>query len=275
MPVVPSSAYVTVEAVLNLARTLINDALVTIGGEVLTDTAPFTFPMLNSAALYAEMELANRGVETFVKETILGPLVAMAMPGGAPLDPGTQVNLSDTGYFNGNINFNPPQLPTDLLEPLALWERQSTSTTEWTPFGSDQQWLPVTQMQDGMPSVVQGPRFNMWEWRQDAIYLPGAIQSNDLRLRYQSQGLQFVLPSDSVQIRGGTNMLANLLAAIFTHSRNPMMAQTFGAAGDKMIDQIATMSTRQKSRVTQTRQAYGRSWRGVSPSRGGSGRGNC
>src|SRR5579871_3005747 len=221
MPVVPTSAYATVESVTNLARALVNDMMVNTAGEILTDTAPFTFPMLNTAARYFTRKLRNRGFLTFVKETVLTPITPIAVA-----DPGTQVNISDTGYFNGVTNVKPPQLPTDMTEPVNLWERQT---------GSVAQWEFMTEMPDGLPSIVQTIRLGMWEWRQDAIWMPGATESRDLRLRYNAEGATFVTPSDSLLVRDSTDALANLLAAVFVNSRSPQMAASFSSAGDEII----------------------------------------
>src|SRR5690242_19090780 len=96
MPGVPTTSYATVEQVTDLARAIVNDMIIDHTGEVLTDAAPFTFPLLNEAASYMEGELILRGVTTFVKETVLTPVLAIAVT-----DPGVQVNISETGYFDG------------------------------------------------------------------------------------------------------------------------------------------------------------------------------
>src|SRR6185437_10181830 len=113
MPVVQTTAYVSVETALNLARALVNDMMVSTGGEILTDNAPFTFIMLNEAADYLQKELENHGLMTFVRETVIG-----SIPIAHFNDPGINVNLSDSGFFDGYQNFNPPQLPADVLEPI-------------------------------------------------------------------------------------------------------------------------------------------------------------
>ena len=68
MPVPQTTAYCSVEQVYALARALVNDMLVDQSGEILTDSAPFMFPLLNSAARYfTERKMAEYGVKTFVK----------------------------------------------------------------------------------------------------------------------------------------------------------------------------------------------------------------
>lgn len=243
MPVLPSSAYTTVESALLTARALINDMMVSQAGEILTDTAYFTFPMLNNAALYMENELKNRGVKTFIKETVLTiPIL------GVPVNPSVQTYLSDGGFFNGTTQANPPQLPTDLQEPQLLWERQTAS---------DEGWIPMQEFPDGLPSWNQGTRIACWEWRSDRIYMPGAVQLEDMKIRYESDSMQFILPTDVVMVRGANSALANLLAAVYVNSRSPGDGAGFAAAGDTFIQQIALENTRARQRMTLTRQSYG------------------
>lgn len=245
MPVVPSTAYGTVEGALNLARALVNDMIVSSSGEILTDTAPFTFPLLNDAADYVQKELMNRGMNTFVKETILASVLPIAV---SPADPGAQVNISDSGYFDGVANHASPVVPFDLIVPQFLWERQT---------GTQELWVPMQQVLDGLPAVVQNARLGIWEWREDAIFMPGATQSEDVRLRYESETLSFQTTTDVILIRGINSAFANRLAYKFLLSRGSPIAATFSAEADKCILQLATAYSRQKQRVPAVRRRYG------------------
>lgn len=254
MPSLGTTAYGTVEGVNNLARALVNDMLMSTAGEILTDGAPFTFPMLNMAADYFTRKLASNGVKTFVKETVLTPVTACNFPnlglGGA--DPGQQVNISDAGYFDGSNQNYPPNLPSDMLEPVDLWERTT---------GSLETWRAMKECTDGLPSVMQGERQGFWEWRTEMIWMPGATQTNDLKLRYVGSSTQFATPQDTVLIRGAQSAMANYLAAVFVNTRNPTAAASFSAAGDDFTDMIIRENTHALQRVTVTRKSYGRGYR--------------
>ena len=243
MPGLGSSAYTTLEGVLNASRALVNDMLTGTGGEILTDNAPFTFPMINLAADYLCKKLSNNGMQVFTLETVLTPVLAIAVN-----DPGVQVNISDTGYYDGVSNHAAPQLPVDLLEPIDLWERQTGSTDFWNP---------MVPYPDGLPSVIQNATLGIWEYRGEAIYMPGATQSNDVRLRYKSMSITFVTPNDSVLIRGAQSCLANYLAAIFVNSRNPSAGVAFSEAGDAYAAQLVTAEVRSQQRIPVTRRSYG------------------
>lgn len=213
------------------------------GGEILTDTAPFTFPMVNDALDWFQNEVGNHGIDSFTKETILTPVLPIAVN-----DPGVEVNISDTGYFDGVNNFETPQVPTDLLVPKRLWERQ-TGTTEV--------WRPMQEVLDGLPSVCQGDRLGIWEWRTDGLYMPGAMKSNDIRLRYAGSQGQLATPQDVLLFRGANGPIAYKLVSIFLFSKNPEAATAAGAEAKLRVGQLATRNARMKQRVTTTRRSYG------------------
>src|SRR5580693_7862523 len=123
MPVLASSAYNTAEDVLNRIRVIINDSEIA-GGDVLTDTAPFTFTLLNGAYERVQLELAKAGVETFTLEWWL-----IGLPTMPTVDPEARMVIDDTGcnilYPDGvgDVFSMTPQLPTNLVLPLELYER--------------------------------------------------------------------------------------------------------------------------------------------------------
>ena len=246
MPVVGSSAYVSLESVTNLIRAICNDMIYSQAGEIITDTSNYMFPLLNDSLEWFQNEVNNHGVTTFEKETFLtGVTPAAFVPAN---DPGQQVNISDTGYFDGTLNHLSPQLPVDLLEPTRLWERQ-TGTTE--------AWIPVSNRPDGLPSQTPTSRFAMWEWRQDAINLPGAVQSNDLRLRYVGSHAVLVTPMDTLYFRGATGAMAYKTVATYLASKNPEAATEAMKEATLRLSQITTRSTRMKQRQSNSRRSYG------------------
>ena len=222
-----------------------NDMIVSAGGEILTDTAPFTFPFLNEATDYVQKELMNHGMNVFEKETILASVTPIAV-----IDPGVQVDISESGYFDGVNNNASPTIPVDLIMPTRLWERQT---------GSQELWLPMTQILDGLPAVVQTSRLGMWEWREDGLYMPGATQSEDIRLRYLSETISFSSVDDIILIRGVNSPIANRIAYKFTLSRGSPLATQFKADADAGILQICTTNARMKQRASVVRKRFGSS----------------
>lgn len=243
MPIIVSSAYVSIGEVLKLVRTITNDMIYSQAGEILTDTGNLTFPILNDALEWFQNEVNNHGVETFRKETILSPITAITVN-----DPGTQVAVSDTGYFDGITDNPSPVVPEDLLVPIRVWERQT---------GSVEDWIPMTQRLDGLPSMSQGARLNMWEWREDQIVMPGATQSNDLRLRYDGSMARFATVDDILYFRGGCGPIAYKMAAIYLVSKNSDMAQLMDKEASNRLQQLNTRSARMKQRAPVSRRSYG------------------
>lgn len=246
MPVIPSSAYVSVESITNLIRAISNDMIFTQAGEILTDSANFMFPLLNDSLEWFQNEVNNHGVTTFEKETFLAGITAAAfVPAN---DPGQQVNVSDTGYFDGTLSHASPQLPVDLLQPLRLWERQSSTTENWVPMG---------MRLDGLSSQTPSSRFGQWEWRQDGLYMPGAIQSNDLRLRYAAAHAVLVTPLDTLYFRGAVGAIAYKTVATYLASKNPEQAAAAQSEAKIRLGMITLRSSRMKQRGNVSRQSYG------------------
>ena len=248
MPVIPSSAYISVESVTNLIRAIANDMLYSQAGEILTDTANFMFPLLNDSLEWFQNEVNNHGVTTFEKETFLTSVTPAAFTPAN--DPGQQVNISDTGYYDGAVDHALPQLPVDLYVPLRMWERQT---------GSTENWVPMRNVPDGLPSQTPSSRFGMWEWRQDGLYMPGATQENDLRLRYTGTHAILVTPNDTLYFRGATGSIAYKTVAVYLSSKDPEAAQAAMAEATLRLNQIATRSARMKQRQQNSRRAYGSS----------------
>jgi hypothetical protein len=226
-----------------LIRALANDAIFSQAGEILTDTSTLLFPLMNDGIEWMSAELDNSGVDTFTKEIILASVTAVPI-----VDPGLQVNISDTGYFDSSVNRAAPQFPTDGVNPLFIWERKT---------GSTEQWVPMEQILMGLPSVVQSSRLKLWEWRQDGLYMPGATQSNDLRVRYSSSHPQLVSPTDTLQVRNAIGPVAYKTVASYLISKNPEAAQLAMAEARDRLALITNRSARQKQTSPAIRQSYG------------------
>jgi len=74
----------------------------------------------------------------------------------------------------GTLSMVFPNPPTDMIVPVALEERKLGDTGVFTPM-RQKDWEPNV-------SAVQTLRF--WAWREMEIKLRGAIQDNEVRLKY-------------------------------------------------------------------------------------------
>lgn len=209
MPVVvpgkTSQNYPTLEGVMNLVRSILNDAFAgatgTPGeGQIITDNAtisPATLPFLNSAIREVYRKMRIVGSPTLIRDNYLligitpvnGPL-GLAVP-----DPTIQVRIGFDGYDDGSGTINTNlQLPADLIMPIKLWERLSLS---------EETFDGMHEATDGLPPRYQRINFVDWEYRgttggqNDSIYLVGAIETRDMRIRYQAYMPEFFASSQN------------------------------------------------------------------------------
>lgn len=246
MPIVVSTAYATVESVTNLMRVIANDMIYSTAGEILTDNANFMLATLNDSLEWFYNECNNHGIDTFKFETFLLSLTpANFLPAN---DPGQQVHLDDTGYFDGQSYSLTPQLPTDLLQPTRMWERQSNSS---------ENWIPMADMADGLPSQTPGNRFGMFEFRQDGLYMPGATQTNDLRLRYVGTHPTITSVNDTLLFRGATGPMAYKSVALYLSSKNEEASDKANSEANLRMSQLFSRNSRMKQRQSVSRKSYG------------------
>ncbi len=222
----PTTPYDTVEAVMQAARVRLNDAIQSIGGDIFTDTAPFSQQISNNAYRRLQDVLANSGYTRLMQETIFA-----TVPPCSSFDYGSQVYLNWAGYNNSSSPFSSPALPQDMIAPLSIWERFS---------GSVGNYSPMDQVYNGLPTVAKGQLNKVWEWRADTIYMPGATGFTDIRLRYAAYLSDFVANSpilatpwygQPVQIMRSLNALAWFMCGEFARSRSDLDAGFFDQAG--------------------------------------------
>ncbi|MDR5729441.1 MAG: hypothetical protein RB191_18665 [Terriglobia bacterium] len=187
MAIGSGNPYPAIQQVTNLVRSQVQDDMMgltgTIGeGQIFIDNAAVSVTMMNffGAALRTmcrKMRTAIAPVLIFDNVVILGipPLVSPTQGSAAP-DPSIQVSLGYLGYFNGLTYNSSFLLPVNCLMVERLWERVN---------GSNDDFRPMNQQPQGLPSRYQDVYNLYWEWRQDSIWMPGSIETMDLRMRYQ------------------------------------------------------------------------------------------
>lgn len=223
----------TIEYILDTARTRLNDAIQAIGGDVLTDNAPFTTVMTNSAWRRFQRKLASFGYTVLEDEFILPSLPPVYALSGTP-DPGTQVYLDWAGYWNGQSLNTAFVLPQNMIGPLDCWERIS---------GTAGSYLEMDQILKGLPAVPQQNWNQLWEWRNDALYMPGALTNTDFRCRFQSYFGDFeeisVNPSQVVPIVQCNDPFSWYICSEMANSRGDLDAKFFDTMADAATAMIA------------------------------------
>ena len=247
MTQVAEGTYPVAEDVMELARAAVNDMLRTAAGSILTDTAPFTIPMLNSAVRRTQRYLANNGLLSNVVDNAI--LAAIPVVGNQ--DPATQVTISATGYFNGVNTFSNPVLPPDLILPLSLAQRQT---------GSGAQYTPMTPAKGPLMSRVPGPYYGEWEWRQDQICMIGSTNIMDIRVRYEGRLARISKTADltqtTINIRDGEDALAFGLVRLYAFSRGAAQRQEAQAAWVAECDELINRYVRKDQRIAVRPQGY-------------------
>jgi len=254
MPVIPPPAGAlpldTADTVLNFARARINDAITGISGNLLSDSQPYTFVLLNAAFRHLQEDLANAGNPAFINEAVILNLPVVALT-----DPSVQVWMSCQYFFDGSSYYNDPLaplLPFDCILPLRLWERQSNT---------QQVFSEMQPVNDGLPDNVKTNYLGLWDWRQNAIYMPGALIQKDLRVRYASYLPDIASDGTAlVPIIRCADALANYVAAEFCMSRGApdaaAQAGSFLTMGQQSMKRMTNRDARREQRGNHRRRGY-------------------
>jgi len=185
LPIPPADNLTTI---LNAARAYASDKLSSLyptGGKILDNTDAFSQQIVNNGWRKMQEQLADWGNTAFKQEVIFTgfPIITSANPGAA-VDPAAQVYINWSGYFNGAVFVpSPPApaglaLPADCTRPLKIWERPSGYNA---PFPTE----PMGVALDGLPTYQKGLWLGGWEWRANAVYMPGSLLVEDLRMLYR------------------------------------------------------------------------------------------
>ena len=208
------------------------------------------FLLLNSAYRYVQDKIANEGYETPIKEAVLSNVTAMPT---AVQDTSTRVYIGYDVYFDGQNNNTPavdgtPVLPSDLLVPLVVKERQT---------GAGNLFRDMGMANDGLSLRMQTVFMNEWDWRDDKLYMIGSTQALDLWMRYQAFFPEITAGTDQIKIFHGGNAVAYTLANRYSSPRGGDLSGHFTAERDEEIRQIVIRTARKNMRKNQRRQPYG------------------
>ena len=233
----------TLETCVNTARVRLNDAIASLAGDILTDSAAFTLTAINAAWRRFQERSVNYGTSWFTTEVILPsvPLVTST-------DTGTQVWFNWANYFDGTANQSAPVLPQNFIAPEILWER-ATSTA---PTGS---FFPMDRMLNGLPAIPKLALNKSWEWRNGTIYMPGAIVITDIRMRFAAFLADFVAPgttpfaSQPVPVLRALNPFAWLICSEVAKSRGDLDAAQFDQAAEDALMQLFNLDPQQSRSI--------------------------
>ena len=230
---------------MNLARVRVNEAMNTLAGDILTDTAVFTSTMLNGAWRWFQDRVYSAGGEKPV-----GEVGVFGLPARVSDDVANQAWISWNGCSDGVNEYPSPTLPPDLYDPLSVWRRPSGSFT----FPS----RPMRFATDGLPRYLD---CDVHDWRKDVLYFYAASYSQDLWIRYYAylQPLNISIPTNLVEYAGCQDCLAARVGFEYTNARNPGSpgAEKLESWADKAFDQISQRISRRQQHKSITRRPYG------------------
>jgi len=259
-PIGGANNYPSLESIANLVRSIINDdmpgATSTPGeGQILTDSSITLQNFMNSAIRETYRDVRIMGQPTLIRDNyILFSLPAInSSRGVGVMNPAVQVSLQNIGFFDGlqvNPNFT---LPSDFLFPLEMWERSAGSNN---PFGI------MTQSHGALSPRNQTYALGDWEWRGDAIWMNGAVNPRDVRLRYVAQFPTLVFPTVDwnntfVPIQDSQEAIADKIAVRYTSRLGGSQAQAAQMMADRSILRLRQQVTRIRQAINFEINSYG------------------
>jgi hypothetical protein len=218
-------------------------------GDLLSDQQPFTMTMLNAGYRHLQKVLTNKSYETFVGQWDF-PRIP---PAFYITDPGLEVYISWTGFYDGVEMHDNPVLPADMLAPLRMQERPSAADNSPNNSAS---FIPMGSTSDGLPSRCPTTCLGVWEWRDDKIFMKGATQYVDGRLRYNKRLPDLLDPTDLVLIVNCADALAYYTVMEFARPRGSMLADKYELLGDAEVDSMISPNLKFRQRRNLRRRPY-------------------
>jgi hypothetical protein len=264
-PPVVTLAFDSVDWAMNSARAKLNDCPLSLSGNLLSDTQPYSQQFAIDGWRQFQRDLAQAG-DPACTEEFLSP----SLPVVANIDPWTQVYLSQQYYFDGVSYYQPPYvnlLPQDLIVPLHVEERLG---------GTTQLFTRMTACDNGVPRSPKTTNLRFWEWRSvgpgngNGIWMPGATVTRDIFVRYASFLPDFKdnapLPStpwyeQPLPMLRVADILGFYIAAAFAFSRGSAEAKaaanSFWADGkDAMRQYLNSTTMKIRQRINHRRRSF-------------------
>jgi hypothetical protein len=248
------SPFPTVESVTQLWRSLVNDTFTGLqgpgGGRIATDNAPFTLPFLNTALANLQRRMRNEGCNF----PIIDGYLLNAVPAVPAPDPSVFVSIGFNGSNNGTTNSPTPLLPGNLMQVYRVRARLT---------GSGQQFIDISEAQEGLASTFQNQAIGKWEFRNYALFVNGSTQVYDLMIRYLSgqppiNAPAADFPTTPIYILDSVDALAYSMAADYGAARNanPTLIDRVQKKAEGYIDDMISEYVRRQQTVPFRRRSY-------------------
>ena len=151
------------------------------------------------------------------------------------------------------IGFSPtvPALPSDLIEPLILWER---------PSGIDP-YIPMTKVQY-LPRYMEGskiPQLVWYTWESNEIRFLPANAANDVKMDYiRSLFITITASTDKIAVINAEAFLFYRTAALCSRfiGENPTRADSLDSMAQESLNRIVGVGTKGKQNIITRRRPF-------------------
>jgi hypothetical protein len=258
--------YGNLQGIADLFRFFINDSANNTTGQgtgtgnqaglIMPNENPDLLICLDSAIKELYQDLRNVGdPELILDNYILTglPPVNSSLGVGSP-NPATQVALAYQGFFDGVQWYPQWTLPISASRILRVSER-------WTNTNND--FVPMRPAPFGLPSGMQGTTMRCWETREGMIWMPGATQSVDLKIRGRIgypvplSPVNLNFETTYVPILDSTNAIAAKMRLLYSTRFAPDLYQVAVAEESRLMGKLKLECVRQLQAFENQRAEFG------------------
>ena len=178
---------------------------------------------------------------------------------GIPIINSQNIIMTIPAYSINQHNGNPldmstlPGYPRDMIMPIWMKERQPGD-----------QWRDFVDMveTDFTPITTTDVYLRYWSWYHGKIYLLGAMNDNEVLLRYQRFLPLPGVNTDSISVPLGQLHLSFRVASLAAASMpgNQQLAVTLGNRAEANLDKIVRMNIKQTQNLPAKRRPYHRGY---------------
>jgi len=184
----------------------------------------------------------------------------IGLPPLAQPDPSVQVCISYAGFFDGYQWHSEWTLPVSATRIERLWER-------WSNLNGINalNFTPMTVAPFGLPPCVQTQWFGQWEMRQNAVWMPGSLVQEDIRIRcrisfpdfQQFNPTSIDFDTAYVPILGCTNAVVAKMCVQYAMRFAPEQYPMATAEDEKQTFKLRQEVVRQQQNTEYQRAQYG------------------
>jgi hypothetical protein len=256
--------YPNLQAICDLFRASINDTqnnttgtgtgTANESGLIMPNSNPDLLTILNSACRDVFAELRTVGDPELILDnyilTALPPVNSVFGPGSP--NPAAQVALSYAGYFDGVQWYPQWTLPIGMSRLLAISQRQNSSFD----------FAPLQRFPAGIPGTLQGLLNYGYEMREGMLWMNGATQTVDIRIRCRINfppflGTNINFATAYVPILDSANAIEAKMRKRYASRFAPEMKADAAADDKEFMGKLRLESIRERQAAESQRAGFG------------------